>query len=415
MNILILTDSFPPEIKSSANLLFELSEDLAESGHRVTVVTGFPKHYVNNIDQRYKGRLFLNERMNKVKIIRLLSISFIRHIPVIRGLDQFLLSVMFFLGGINSGKPDVILTYSPPLPLGISAYLLGKLKKAPFIFNVQDIFPQSVIDLGLLKSKILIRISELMEKFIYKKASYITVHSEGNRGNIISKNIDSKKVIVIHNWVDTDLIKPTKNQNNSFATKKNLRNKFVVSFAGVMGFAQDLDIVIRCAELLKSYKNILFLLIGDGIKKNGLIKKVNDLQLNNVRFLPLQSKEVYPLILDASDICLVTLNKSVMTPVVPSKLLSIMASGRPVLASMNLNGDAPKIIETAKCGYCVETDDVECFSKAILQLYNNPKLRDEFGMNGRKYVEKHFSRKTCVEEYKKLMMKACGKRGEIKK
>lgn len=407
MNILILTDSFPPEIKSSANLLFELSEELAESGHQVTVVTGFPKHYVNNIDQRYRGRLFLCERMNKVKVIRLLSISFIRHIPVIRGLDQFLLSVMFFFGGINSGKQDVILTYSPPLPLGISAYLLGKLKKAPFIFNVQDIFPQSVIDLGLLKSKILIRLSESMERFIYKKAFCITVHSEGNRENIISKNVNPEKVITIHNWVDTNLVKPSTDRNNIFRKKNGLGEKFIVSFAGVMGFAQDLEVVIRCAKLLKSYKNILFLLIGDGIKKNGLIKKVNDLQLNNVKFLPLQSKEVYPLILDASDICLVTLNKSVITPVVPSKLLSIMASGRPVVASMNLNGDAPKIIEAAKCGYCFETDDVEGFSKAISQLYNNPKLRDEFGTNGRKYVEKHFSRKICIEKYGGLFLRAC--------
>ena len=406
MNILIITDSFPPEIKSSANLLFELSEDLVESGHQVTVVTGFPKHYINSIDKRYKSRLFLCEKMNKIKIIRLLSISFIRNIPVIRGLDQFLLSVIFFIGGINSGKQDVILTYSPPLPLGISAYLLGKIKRIPFIFNVQDIFPQSVIDLGLLKSKILIRIAESMEKFIYKKACYITVHSKGNRENIISKNIDQKKVIVIHNWVDTNLIKPVKTQDNNFREKNNLKDKFVVSFAGVMGFAQGLDIVINCAELLKSYKDILFLLIGDGIKKNGLIKRANDLNLDNVKFLPLQPKEVYPLVLEASDICLVTLNKSVITLVVPSKLLSIMASGRSVVASVNLKGDTPKIIKAAQCGYFVEADDTEGLSNAILKLYHNPTLRDEFEVNGRKYAVKHFSRKICIEKYEKLFLKA---------
>jgi len=406
MNILIITDSFPPEIKSSANLLFELSEDLVESGHQVTVVTGFPKHYIDNIDQRYKGKLFLRERMNKIKAIRLLSISFIRHIPVIRGLDQFLLSVIFFLGGINSGKQDVILTYSPPLPLGISAYLLGKIKRAPFIFNVQDIFPQSVIDLGLLKSKVLIKISEAMEKFIYKKARYITVHSEGNRKNIISKNIDPKKVIVLHNWVDTDLIKPIKNQNNSFRAKNNLKDRFVVSFAGIMGFAQGLDVVINCAELLKSYKDILFLLIGDGIKKNGLIKRANDLNLDNIKFLPLQSKEVYPLVLEASDICLVTLNKSVITPVVPSKLLSIMASGRPVVASMNLDGDTPKIIKNAKCGFYIEAGNSEQLSEVILKLYNNSEIGVEFGRNGRKYAETHFSRKICIKKYEKLFSKA---------
>lgn len=406
MNILILTDSFPPEIKSSANLLFELSEDLAESGHQVTVITGFPKHYINNIDQRYMGKLFLCERMNKVKVIRLLSISFIRHIPVIRGLDQFLLSVIFFFGGISLGKQNVILTYSPPLPLGISAYLLGKIKKAPFIFNVQDIFPQSVIDLGLLKSKFLITISELMEKFIYKKAHYITVHSEGNRENIISKNVNPEKVVTIHNWVDTDLIKPVRTQDNNFREKNNLKDKFVVSFAGTMGFAQGLEIVVNCAELLKSYKNILFLLVGDGIKKDGLINKAEDMQLNNIKFLPVQSKKMYPFILYTSDICLVTLDKKVLTPAVPAKLLNIMASGRPVVASMNLKGDAPKIIKSAECGYCIDADDVKGFSEAILKLYNNPTLREDMGKNGRSYAVKYFSRQVCVRKYEKLFLKA---------
>jgi len=406
MNILIITDSFPPEIKSSANLLFELSEDLAESGHQVAVITGFPKHYINNIDQRYMGKLFLCERMNKVKVIRLLSISFIRHIPVIRGLDQFLLSVIFFFGGISLGKQNVILTYSPPLPLGISAYLLGKIKKAPFIFNAQDIFPQSVIDLGLLRSKILIKISELMERFIYKKASYITVHSEGNRENIISKNTNPEKVVVIPNWVDTDLIKPVKTQDNNFREKNDLRDKFVVSFAGTMGFAQGLDIIVDCAEILKSYENILFLLVGDGIKKDGLINKAEDRQLSNIKFLPVQSKKVYPFILYTSDICLVTLDKKVLTPAVPAKLLNIMASGRPVVASMNLKGDAPKIIKSAECGYCIDADDVKGFSEAILKLYNNPTLREDMGKNGRSYAVKYFSRQVCVRKYEKLFLKA---------
>jgi len=384
MNILILTEAFPPEIRSASHLLYELAESLVDS-----------------------GKLFFYEKTGRINVIRLNSFSFLRHIPLIRGLSQFILSGLLVIGGIISGRQDIILAYSPPLPLGISAYLLGKIKRAPFIFNVQDIFPQSVIDLGLLKSKVLIKISELMERFIYKKASYITVHSAGNRENIISKNINPEKVIIIHNWVDTNLIKPTKNQDNDFRRKNNLNSKFVVSFAGVMGFAQGLDIVISCAELLKLYKDIIFLLVGDGVKKEGLMKKTKDMQLNNIKFLPPQPKEIYPSILYASDICLVTLDKSVKTPVVPAKLLNIMASGRPVVASMNLKGDTPKIIRDANCGYCVEADDADGFSKAILKLYNNPKLRDEFGMNGRKYVVEHFSRKVCIEKYEKLFLRTC--------
>ena len=407
MNILILTEAFPPEIRSASHLLYELAESLVEKGFKVTVVTRFPKDYIDKIEKKYNGKLFFREKMDGIKVIRLNSFSFLRHIPLIRGLSQFILSGLLVIGGIISGRQDIILAYSPPLPLGISAYLLGKIKRAPFVFNVQDIFPQSVIDLGLLKSKVLIKISEAMEKFIYRKARYITVHSEGNRENIISKNINPEKVIIIHNWVDTDLIKPVKDQDNDCRRKNNLSSKFVVSFAGVMGFAQGLDIVISCAELLKSYKDILFLLVGDGVKKEGLIKRAKDMQLNNIKFLPPQSREIYPSILYGSDICLTTLDKSVKTPVVPAKLLNILASGCPVVASMNLKGDAPKIIRDAKCGYCVEADDADGFSKAILKLYDNPKLRDEFGMNGRKYVVEHFSRKVCIDKYEKLFLRTC--------
>lgn len=407
MNILILTEAFPPEIRSASHLLYELAEDLVEKGFQVTVITRFPKNYIDKIDKKYTGKLFFREKISGINIIRLYSFSFLRHIPLIRGLSQFILSGLLAIGGILAGRQDIILTYSPPLPLGISAYLLGKIKKAPFIFNVQDIFPQSVIDLGLLKNKVLIKISEAMEKFIYKKARYITVHSDGNRENIISKNVNPEKIVTIHNWVDTDLIKSTEGWDNSFRNKNNLNGRFVVSFAGVMGFAQGLDIVVNCAELLRSYKDILFLLVGDGVKKDGLIKKVEDVQLNNIKFLPLQPKEIYLSILSASNICLVTLDKNVKTPVVPAKLLNIMASGRPVVACMNLKGDAPKIIKDAKCGYCVESDDVESFSKAILKLYNNTSLRDEFGKNGREYAVRHFSRKICIEEYEKLFLRAC--------
>ena len=410
MNILILTEAFTPEIRSASHLLYELAESLVEKGFKVTVITRFPKDYINKIDKKYTGKLFYRENMGEINIIRLNSFSFFRHIPLVRGLSQFILSGLLVIGGIVSGKQDIILAYSPPLPLGISAYLLGKIKKVPFIFNVQDIFPQSVIDLGLLRSKILIKISELMERFIYKKARFITVHSEGNKENIIYKNINPEKIVTVYNWVDTDLIKPIKNKENNFRRKNNLNSKFVVSFAGVMGFAQGLDIVISCAELLKSYKDILFLLVGGGVKRNGLMKKAEEIQLNNIKFLPPQPKEIYPSILYASDICLVTLDKSVKTPVVPAKLLNVMASGRPVVASMNLKGDAPKIIKAAKCGYCVESDDVEGFSEAILKLYHNPKLKNEFGMNGRKYAVEHFSRKACIEKYERLFLRACESR-----
>jgi glycosyltransferase involved in cell wall biosynthesis len=155
MNILILTEAFPPEIRSASHLLYELADSLVEKGFQVTVITRFPKNYLDKIDKKYRAKLFFREKMGGINVIRLYSFSFLRHISIIRGLSQFILSGLLVVGGIVSGKQDIILAYSPPLPLGISAYLLGKIKKTPFIFNTQDIFPQSVIDLGpeIFKSK----------------------------------------------------------------------------------------------------------------------------------------------------------------------------------------------------------------------------------------------------------------------
>jgi len=248
---------------------------------------------------------------------------------------------------------------------------------------------------------------ERMESFVYEKADYITVHSSGNKKHIVSKGINPDKVKIIPNWVDTEFIKPT-NRINGFRIQHSLGKKFIVSFAGTMGYSQDLDIILESANILEEYKDILFLLVGDGLEKARLEKKAEELNLKNVKFLPLQPRGRYPDVLNASDVSLVTLKKKVKTPVVPSKLLSIMSSGRPVLGSMNLDGDAPRLIIDANCGICVEAEDTEGLSQAILKLYQDSNLRENLKKNGRDYVEKNLSRKFCMRKYENLFIKVKG-------
>ena len=406
MNILIITNYFPPEIRSASHLFYELSESFVEKGHKVTVVTGFPRENIKELPDKYKSKLFLREIMNGIQVLRVAAMSFPRNIPVVRGMEQFILSLQFLWGGLISGRQDVVLVYSPPLPLGLSTILLNRAKQIPFVFNMQDIYPQCIIDLGILKNPLLIKLFEGMEKFIYKKADYITVHSEGNREHVISRGIIPNKVVVLPNWVDTDMIAPS-DRLNKFREENNLGNKFVVSYAGVMGYAQDLSTIIKSAERLKNYEDILFLLVGDGPMKEGLEQQVETLGLKNVKFLPMQPREKYPEVLAASDVGLVTLTREIVTPVVPAKLLNIMASGRPVVASLDLSGDTPKIIKASQCGYCVEPESPEMLAQTILKLYDEPVLREEFGRNGRKYAEEHFSRTVCIKIYEELFEKAC--------
>ena len=178
----------------------------------------------------------------------------------------------------------------------------------------------------------------------------------------------------------------------AFAREHGLGNKFVVSFAGVMGFGQGLETVLGAAEFLSDQHDIQFLMVGDGSLKEMLVKQVRDREIGNVQFLPMQPREEYTNVLAASDACLVILDANVKTPVVPAKLLSIMASGRPVVGSLPQGGDTPRIIDDAQCGVHVPGGGPQALAGAILELYQQPEKRDAFGHNGRAYAEAHFSR-----------------------
>ncbi len=401
MKILLLTYYFPPEIGAASHLFYELAESLAERKHAVQVLTGFPAYNFKKRPPKYRSKFFMKEKIDEVEVIRIggVHIPFSRKKAFLRGIEHFWLAFVFFLRGLFINKTDLILLYSPPLTLGITGWLLGRIKKVPFIVNVQDLFPQNAIDLGLLKNKFLIKVFENLEKFVYKKANFITVHSEGNKKHIIPKIKDSNKVKVIPNWVDTDSIKPGI-KINDFARRYNLGDKFIVSFAGVMGYSQGVGIIVKAAKLLEKESKILFILVGEGPEKEKL--RVESKGLKNIKFIPMQPRIIYPQVLAASDISLVTLKKNVLTPVVPSKILSIMAAGRPLVASLSLNGDAPRLIRMANCGICVETEDAQALARAVLKLYNDSKLRETLAKNGRLYAEKHLSKKISIAKYEKL-------------
>ena len=408
MRILMLTKYFPPEIGTAAHLFFELAKSFVQRGHQATVVTGFPWYNVDNPDEKYRGKIFLRETLNGIWVIRIAMLR-----PP-KGLLRYktghvLEPPMLFVGGLLSGKHDVVLVYSPPLLVGLAAYLLGKVKRIPSIVNVQDLHPQCLVDLGQLKNPYFIHSLEAIESFIYRHATRIVVHSDGNRRHVLSKGGPPDRVLMIPNGVDTEFIKPSGRFNN-FRQEHGLDNEFVVSFAGTLGIAQGLESVLESAALLQSYEDIIFLLVGNGVKRKALETKARELKLSKVKFLPMQPREKYPEILSASDVCLATLGKDVLTPVVPSKIQSIMAAGRPVVASLPLSGDAPKLIAEARCGLCVPPEDPQALTEAILTLYRDPALREEMGRNGRRYAEERLSLEICLGQYEELLSEVTNRR-----
>lgn len=401
MKILLLTQDYPPVLNSAARLFSELAESLHNYGYNVSVITRIPERYLaSNKDRR--GYIFYTENKNGIYIYRVKSLPFVRDIPLIRAMDHLWTSVVFLLFGLFIGKHDIVIVYSPPLPLGLTGWVLAKLWKGKIIVNVQDIYPQTVIDLGLLKNRILIKIAEWLEIFVYKKTDAVIVHSYGNRDFIIKRGAIPEKIYVIENWIDLGDFS-SGNENSEWSDLHGLNNRFIVSFAGTMGFAQGLREIIEVAEALKDYKDILFVLVGDGVLRPELEKIVQEKRLGNVKFIPHQPVDAYRKMLAASDICLVTLDKRLKTPVVPGKLQSIMAAGKPIICIANPASDAKKIIEEAGCGFFISPQNIEEIVKAIFELYKNKSLSEKMGLKGREYAEKFFDRNKNIQKYLNLL------------
>jgi colanic acid biosynthesis glycosyl transferase WcaI len=401
MKILLICAFFPPEVGSAAHLYYELGQALHRRGHEITVLTGLPRYHVIGKPKYYRKRPFIAESYHELRVFRVFNLDIPWNVPLLRGLDQFLSAFCFGAAGLFLPPFDIALVYSPPLPLALATYFLGRVRGKPAVLNVQDIFPQSAIDLGVLQNPWLIRFFKSMEAFAYRHFRLTIAHSEGNRRYIISQGGQPRRVKAIPNWVDTEAIKPEV-KTNGLRAALGLEGHFIVSFAGIMGYSQDLGTIVKAAALLKNHQNIAFLLVGDGVEKPRLQRKVQESKLTNVHFLPMQPKEEYSKVLAASDLCLVTLRKAVKTPVVPSKILSIMAAGRPILASLPLDGDAPRLLAEAQGGISVPPENPEKLAAAILKFSQDTLMGEEMGLKGRDYAVQYLSLGSCSLQLEKL-------------
>jgi colanic acid biosynthesis glycosyl transferase WcaI len=408
MKVLYLTYYFPPEIGTGPHLPFELCESLVKLGHEVTAVTGFPRYHVDVMPPQYQKHFLYNEVMNGIKVYRINTPNFYTERRYLRGIVQQIAPWMLALRAIfMKDKPDIVYTQTPPLLMGVAARFAARRFGIPCVVNVQDLFPQCAVDLGLLHNPKLIRFLEWIERGIYKKTDMLTVMSEGNREYIINKGGNPDKVIPVPNWVDTDLIRPEERLND-FRKAHGLGNEFIVLFAGTMGWSQGLNTVVEAARRLTQEPGILFLLVGDGIEKEKLEKQAEGLP--NVRFLPIQPKSVYPHVLAASNVSLVTLRPEVATPTFPSKICTIMAAGRPIIASIPSSiVDAPRMINETNSGLVVEAANPKALADAVLVLKNDEERARQMGLNGRAYVEKHLSRTACIRQNEELFQSLVNK------
>jgi len=405
MHVLLVVSNYYPEVHGASHLYQDLAKGFIKKGHKVSVVTSYPRSYfLQKQDRGKKYRKF--ENFDGVNIYRGIKFEFSRDNLLLRGIEHFLLPFLYVIKAFVIKNVDLVIIYSPPLPLYQFGNFFRFLNKSPYILNVQDLYPKALIDDGLMTNPIEVKLFEFIEKRAYKTADFITVHSEGNILHIYSKGNFEEKSSVVFNWTDTEEIKPAK-KNNNFRSEEGVNDKFLVTYVGIMSIPQDLNSIVLCGKYIKN-KEIILYLIGDGIQKEGLIEIAKKEKIQNVKFLPLQSKEKYIEILQASDVSIVSLMKNIDTPVVPSKLLKIMSSGTPVLGIVPEKNDTTKIIREANCGIAISPEDPKQLAKTIESLYLLSKSKEEFdqlGKNGRLYAINHFSIDCAVDLFEQIFEK----------
>jgi colanic acid biosynthesis glycosyl transferase WcaI len=404
MRILLVTFQFPPERTGNAPLLGELCEDLVAAGHEVTVLAGPVHHSFRFVPREYRRGIISRENRHAAFVIRVNApLTADMWTNKLIGFVHFPTAVVIL--GILMSRRDVILCPSPPLWLGFAASLVSAIKQTPYVYVVQDLWPSAPVRLGLWRNRLLIRFFSWMERWVYAKAAHIVVVTDTMRRDVRAAGAPDGKITTIENWIDTSFIRPLP-KDNGFRRQVAPDGESVILYSGNMGHSHAVDVVIEAARLMSKRPKVRFVLVGEGTQKPRLEQRARDLALGNVLFMPLQPRERLPEVMAAADISLVPLRRGLSTASLPSKIYAIMASGRPMVATLDRGEAAWQLVEKARCGLLVEPEDPEALASAIDRLLREPGLAQELGENGRRYAESHCGRRSSTSAYEAVLQAA---------
>ena len=402
MRILYISQYFPPEMGAPSARVYELSRRWVKNGDQVTVLTGFPNHPTGIIPPEYRGYRFLQEEKDGIRVVR----TYIFAAPN-KGFFKRVLSYVSFMfssviqGTRKVGKQDVIIATSPQFFVGIAGFIISRLKGIPFIFEVRDLWPESIVQLGQLKNKAIICFLEWIEMTLYRKAVHVVGVADSTVKILSERGVPEEKITIIKNGVDLELFR-VRRDTEALKKRHGYDGKFIISYIGTHGLSHALDKVLDSARMLQEQNDILFMLVGEGAEKEHLKQKAKNLNLGNVVFVDQIDKQQLPEYYALADVILVTLRDlPLFRSVIPSKIFEIMAMGRPILISVD--GESRKLVEQAKAGIFSEPEKAQMMSDKILYLKENPQVRQTLGNNGRKFVEEHFDRNRLADRYQALI------------
>jgi glycosyltransferase involved in cell wall biosynthesis len=401
LRIVFLSQYFPPEIGAPQARMYELAKRLREAGDEVTVVTAFPNYPTGVFQDGYRRGFAMEEDMDGVRVLRR------RHFATPNsGFARRILNWLSFVGTSLTALPtlgpvDVIFVQSPPLTIGLAVLALSRAKRAPFVFNVSDIWPESAVQLGMLRNRFAIWLAERLEQHLYERAARVTVPTPGMLERLVARGIPREKLFLLTNGVDTDVFQPAA-PDPALAQQLGLDAHKVFLYAGTHGLSQGLDVILDAARRTRD-PGILYVLAGEGADKDALVARARSEKIGNVRFLPNQPKASMPSLLNVAYAAIIPLRPlDVFRNALPSKMFESMAVGQPIVGSFW--GEAATLVESAGCGIVTPPGDAVALELAVEELATDPERARAMGSRGREYVIEHYNRAKIAVRLRGLLL-----------
>jgi len=404
MRILFLSHYFPPEVNAPASRTYEHCKQWVKDGHEVTVLTCAPNHPRGTVYEGYRNKFFQRENRDGIQVVRVWT-----YVTANEGFLKRTLNYLSYMVAAICVAPflsqcDIVLSTSPQFFNGLAGYLVSRMKRAPWILEIRDLWPDSIVAVGAITNRLIIRFLEGLEIFAYRKADHLVVVTDAFKTHMLTRGIPAEKVTVIKNGVDFSLYKKPLLSSSALSREVGLEGKFVASYVGTHGMAHHLETVLEAAQELTEWKDIVFLLVGDGAERSRLLTLRDKMKLPNVVMLDQQPKERMPDLWSLSSVSLVLLKKSdLFKTVIPSKIFESMAMEKPVI--LGVEGESAELIMSAGGGICIEPENGKDLASQVLKLYRDPSRCRALGTSGRQYVLAHFDRQVLARRFADVLQR----------
>jgi hypothetical protein len=396
MRILFLSDNFPPETNAPASRTYEHAKRWVAAGHSVTIITGAPNFPSGKVHPGYRNTLWTREEIDGIRVVRVWTYITANEGFVRRTLDYMSFMVAATIASVFIRRPDVIVATSPQFFTPCAAWVVSLLKRRPFVFELRDLWPDSIVAVGAMKETRSIRLLRKLEYFLYRKAARIVSVTASFKTVLTVNGIDPHKIAVVPNGVDLSSYQPGEKPEH-LLRQWHLDGKFVAAYVGTIGMAHGLDTILAAADRLREREDIVFVLVGTGAEQAALVERCKEQDLRNVRFVGQVSKSEVREYWKLCDVALVLLRDTpLFAHVIPSKMFEAMGMERPMI--LGVRGESQQILEAAEAGLVIEPQRADQLADAIMCLADNATLRATLGKSGRRFAADRFNRDRLAHE-----------------